>query len=623
MDNFKNINGFDNYNFENYDSYKKIFKESLLKDYFNIINLETKIKVNNKFLKFKEFYFHYIIFEGFIKNNLKIDETYFLQEPINKNTFNKYLNKIIKIYKSQKLPIPEIKQYLKNIIESFVELSTITNYNFGFTINFYSLIKLAEKNPRFKEILNYQIDPSNNIYDSEKKLEEVTKEFIKILKTEDNCLKYFILSEVGIREKQLRESFINIGYKPDLKGNIIDRPINSNFAKGIQNKIDFYNNSIGSRKALIVNFKAVKSSGYFTRKLLLLSLDINLDKTVADCKTKHYLKVKVLNNEHLKMLNGKSYYSKKHNKLKVIDFEKSTKLIGKTILVRSPITCALGNYKICKKCYSNLLSNINEDLHIGIISTLLLTNQFTQNLLSSKHLLRIKTKEIKWDSIIEKFFVIKKDSIKFQEDLNLSIEIENDDIDIDDNNHYKFQKFTILYQKEKIKCEVPVSLELPMKYYEKNEENSNIIINSKEYKGNFKFTVENIEFSKSLKNIIKLLDTNNHLLTKEELKNKKTEVFELIYAKFIELLINSKIDINSTHIEILLKRLIRNKLNPLEPLDFSKENLDDYIILRVTDAIINNPSVAIGLSFERIKKQLNTPNFFTKEGYSLIDNLYE
>lgn len=576
---------------------------------------------------FNYFYFNLLFYRYFIKNNIfpkTLNNTTIFPSDFlfNKKFLVDRINVFINECRELEISSAEIKSEIAFILQSLIELSAEAGLHFGHTINLYSLIKLQREIPRLHDIMHLTLDKNDSVYQNEEKLEEVTAEFIKILKENPNCLQPLLLSEIGIKDKQLRECFINIGHKPDLKGNIIKRPINTNFAMGVKHKIDFYNNAIGSRKAIIVNFKAVKSSGYFTRKLLLLLLDISTDTTIEDCKGPHLLSVNVNNAETFNMLLERTFYDPKSKKLRTLT-EADKDVIGTTIEIKSPITCALTNGNVCKTCYGKLLAETNNGLRTGILSTLLLTSQLTQNLLSSKHLLRVKTKEIKWDNIIKKIFIINRDSLKFIENANLSMRIKSSDIDMDDNGKYVFQNFTVIHKKKEYESKSPIPLELPMKYYESNEDSMDITINSKDYKGSFRYTVENQEFSKSLKNIIRLLDTSTHLMTKEDILDDSMELYEKVYDKLKNLLIASKINIKSSHIELIVRRLIRKANDRNLLIDFSKHDLEDYEVLRITDAIIHSPSVSLGLSFERIKEQINSPDFFKRDGYSLIDELYE
>ena len=93
----------------------------------------------------------------------------------------------------------------------------------------------------------------------------------------------------------------------------------------------------------------------------------------------------------------------KMEKYRELDGNNDLHLIGKTIKFKSPITCA-GKTGICPTCYGKKLFQINKDYYPGIIATLLITNQFTQNLLSSKHLLKVSVDELDWSNFMNSIF---------------------------------------------------------------------------------------------------------------------------------------------------------------------------------------------------------------------------
>ena len=123
-----------------------------------------------------------------------------------------------------------------------------------------------------------------------------------------------------------------------------------------------------------------------TRKLSLAMINTMVDNEVEDCQTKHFIKYSVDNQNKLNMVIGRHYYQLDQKTNKKISDElftitkQSTELIGKTIALRSPVTCACGNNKICKTCYGIELAENNKNLHNGLIAVLFLTNPLTQKL---------------------------------------------------------------------------------------------------------------------------------------------------------------------------------------------------------------------------------------------------
>ncbi len=384
----------------------------------------------------------------------------------------------------------------------------------------------------------------------------------------------------------------------------------------------------------------VKKSGYFMRKLALLCMDTLLSTEENDCKSTNYVKVKVFNDGILDRLNGR-WYNKK-GKLTLIDRD-NKELIGKELEIRSPITCRSQDGKICKRCYGKLHYLYTNGFHIGISAILILSSQLTQSLLSAKHLLTTKSEEIDWGALFKKYFIIDTNSILINsefidKDISLIInlediidnedEVENNDEDeqnrIDDIEKKSIKTFKIEYKKNnQVTTQV---IESPKNFYfgeilqeiiDNNKEDEKVIkVPFKTFNLTdplFYFVIENNELAKYLHDILNLIDHKGHL----NITN-----YHDITNKFCELLNESKIVIDLVHVENIIRELIREKENSSKRPDFSKpESEIDYEILRVTDAILKSPSIAVSLSFEQIKKQIYDPDTYEKDGKSLLDEL--
>lgn len=182
--------------------------------------------------------------EGYIVDATKLSsgyiETYFNEniiKPYRDRVSNKTLNKII-----------------HDVIFNLNRISTEFNIILGLTINIESFIDVANRNERFNEIIHTKIDDSMQPSEIEAHLNALMKEEIEILKEEDNVLKPMLRAGAGIKNKQLAEMSINVGLKPDLSGNTIPIPINTNLVTGgLQNVTNYYIDSIGGRKSLIAN----------------------------------------------------------------------------------------------------------------------------------------------------------------------------------------------------------------------------------------------------------------------------------------------------------------------------------------------------------------------------------
>ena len=93
------------------------------------------------------------------------------------------------------------------------------------------------------------------------------------------------------------------------------------------------------------------------------------------CETHHTIPIKMSTKKILSMFNG--WYDNKDGVITSIN-TKDKSLIGKTLDVYSPMTCACED-EVCKICYGDL-SKFNKNMNIGIIAVLLLTEPLTQRL---------------------------------------------------------------------------------------------------------------------------------------------------------------------------------------------------------------------------------------------------
>ena len=170
-----------------------------------------------------------------------------------------YFNDLIAHFKDEDYKV--LNTTISEIIENLADLSGEVNVKVGNSISLYSIIKLAEDNERFNELINYKIPNNIQLKEIEDYLEDGREELVEILSTNPNEMKNYLNSETGINTKQLAQVIMNVGLKPNLHGKVIPTPIDSNFLQGLRHVRDFYINSISGRKALITNFSNVRTSG--------------------------------------------------------------------------------------------------------------------------------------------------------------------------------------------------------------------------------------------------------------------------------------------------------------------------------------------------------------------------
>ena len=101
-----------------------------------------------------------------------------------------------------------------------------------------------------------------------------------------------------------------------------------------------------------------------------------------------------------------------------------------------------------------------------------------------------------------------------------------------------------------------------------------------------------------------------------------TDIHQLAQV-FLDLLIESKINVMSVHAEVMLAPLIRSMDDVLKRPDFKKYNaINDTQMLTISAALEKNSSVLIGLSSQFLGRQLVSPLTFKKTGSSFLDPFY-
>jgi hypothetical protein len=537
--------------------------------------------------------------------NLKPD---FFREEINAHTINKKIDWIATELFGKVDP-QEINFCIAEVLRELSDLSIRANNRIGNTVNIYSILKAADNNPELMELINLDIPGGMQFFEIEEFIDAKLKRLVEILSTEDSCLKNMILCKSAVNQKQLGQTIMNVSLKPDLLGKVIPEPINTSFLRGMRNVEDYYIDSIGARKALVTNHRQVKDSGYLARKLALLVTNTTLDTESEDCGTKHGINLHIDCHKTFDRIVGR--YTMEGGLIEESDYKEA---LGQDLTIRSPITCR-GKNGICRTCYG-ALSELNKNLHVGILGTLLLSSQLTQLLLSSKHLLQTRSDKIDWPEEMFDAFIVDKDQLVPTGVVD-SIQIHRDEI-YEDDEELCIRKFTFKVLENGSEVTRVIHLTMPLFLSEEarlvvDDNESEVYDISLNGPSPFYFSMDNNELSKPLRMILDLIDKNEHLGL--------TDIHD-IYSRFISLLNESNITIQSNHIEIVLRELTRNPTDIIHRPNFAEKIFPAYTVLRLPDAIYNSPHLSTSLSFERIKLQLQNPVTFRKVEKGMLDGMF-
>jgi hypothetical protein len=188
----------------------------------------------------------------------------------------------------------------------------------------------------------------------------------------------------------------NTGIPTDICGKAFAENIESSLLDGLTPR-EYFMTGDSARLALAVRQEAIPKGGELQRKFFFTTGILKYSREVDDCGTDRYFDIKIQNKDRLKLLNHRWYLNPKTGQEELIDINDES-LIGQTLKVRSPITCKLENYKICKKCFGkklpssvNLGSLVGAGLSEGIIQSVLRAHHFGGAFIATedKHLLDI------------------------------------------------------------------------------------------------------------------------------------------------------------------------------------------------------------------------------------------
>ena len=575
---------------------------------------------------------------------LEIDVTedfLFMPKVFNNKEFRNYINDKVLIPHMHLVTMNQASELMARVHDIFILLCEKFGLFLGLSFSMYDILS-AWDDKRIYDLNHTQIPDDMQIYDAEKLMDNNAKEYSKLImsRADDNCLKPLIRSGQGANSKQLREYVISTGFKPTLSGTTINiKPTSNYITNGLRKTTDYIVDASGGRKANVLGTK-IDTAGYIQRAFTKSSIGISLNPDPNyDCGTVNYYETTIKNDVDLERLHGRYYLTNK-NTLRQLH-KKDTDLIGETLKFRSPAFCAGGDNGICRYCYGHLY-NQNVGIDIGINATLKLTEELYQRLMSAKHVLDTKTSMVKMCDKFDSYFKFDSYKINIKRDKQL----KNFDLVIDTDSIMKNDDNTDGYKNEYI-YNVHVLDKKTGDMYEIHDTKSSRlyisdylidIINNKMMTDDYADDSENIikinmgELAKGDEELFFVNLENNELnkdlnSIKDFIENGYENKYVTDKSEFIDtlnkMIVGATINIDSVHVEVLCRRLIKNAKNIIEPLDFTKElKSDDILLTSIHNSILKSNSVINSLTFERIGIQFRDPATYKKSGTSPLDRMF-
>jgi DNA-directed RNA polymerase subunit beta' len=189
----------------------------------------------------------------------------------------------------------------------------------------------------------------------------------------------FMMANSGARGsfKQIRQLAGMRGLMANPKGEIIERPIKSNFMEGLS-VLEYFISTHGARKGLADTALRTADSGYLTRRLVDVAQDVIIN--TEDCKTKDFVELPVYREDGNPNPNlagrrvAKKFETKRGRELlkrnQEIDKAELAELLetfspedDAKVPVRSPLKCELES-GICQACYGRAMAT-GSDAELG------------------------------------------------------------------------------------------------------------------------------------------------------------------------------------------------------------------------------------------------------------------
>ena len=482
----------------------------------------------------------------------------------------------------------------------------------GTSVSIRGLLDAGIADPAVMELLNWSA-PDGELGDIEKAADVAGSELIDRLKAMPGEFGRLLRCGSAVNKDQMRQAFVNIGVKPGLMdGELMPEPIDTSFVRGMRGVEDFYICAVGSRKALTTNYKQVKTSGYLSRKLVLLVANHVVDPNLEDCGTGHGVQLTVQSEDHASRLGGRYVSTLINPDWHLSTVDEMRAMIDQEIFLRSPITCA-GKHGICHKCYGEL-ARANSSIHAGIYGVLVISEQITQRLLSSKHLLKARPTKIHWPDEMQVHFSVERAAIIAESSID-KVYVRSDDVEIDEDEERMatsvfYYKVTGKHGRTKVTTPVPIYLDEDT--WESTEsDDGEISVTPIQESAVFHVPVANTDLSEALHSIFNLIERD------------EVTSYHDAYARLLGFLGKSELRTPSVHAEIILRAMVRSTADVMARPDFS-DGPDEppYVVLKLTPAILNSPSVTNSLAFERVKAQLTGTEILRKNTPGVLDALF-
>lgn len=585
-----------------------------------------------------EFIYDLIFWKANVVFNMKITEKemYDYSHP-NKNLFSGILDnvakKLIESNKSVSKEICDCVASIKTNLSTFAQNYSCVKCN---TISVYNILQFKNRNKEFKDLFNTRLDKTKTIAETEQYMKNAERKLANAISADkDNCLNPYVKAG-RLNMAQLTKFLVAVGTRPDIDKTILPWPIERSYLRGLQNAAEYFMETITARDAMMTKNDNLPRSGFLSREINRLTSDIYINYDVEDCGSKITIPYEVKNSDYLKMVNGK-YMVDDNGKEHMIDSEKDSKFIGKTIQVRSFITCNCKN-GVCKKCVGNVEKRLR-DTRLGSLPSIKCINPMSQKSLSAKHDLGTKSISIKNETLLKYFYSDGTDFFikpEYSTRSDLYVVVRSDtiedllyaDVDVDDDSidtlialdFVAIRDHDVDYEISNEGLRLALSDEVlrNKKCFKEGEDSDSeltfIPINKLDLEDSpvFNAILDTEEISKYLSNLIGTIDRNSI--------SRYTNLNELLQM-IMQIIYESGFVDNFIHFECIVKSMLRDINDCTRAPDWSDPEVK-YQILKISTAIMNK-DLYTAISYQGLKNLFKTVSVRKRMGTSLYDSFFK
>lgn len=234
--------------------------------------------------------------------------------------------------------------------------------------------------------------------------------------------------------------------------------------------------------------------------------------------------------------------------------------------------------------------------------------------LSSKHLLKARPTKIHWPDEFQQHFSVERAAIIAESSVD-RVYVKVDDVEIDEGEERQATStfyYKIAGRNGRVKITTPVPVYLDEDAWGSTEtDDGEMVITPLQESAVFHVPVANTDLSEALHAIFNLIEREESATVHDA------------YDRLMDLLARSELRTPSVHAEIILRAMLRSAEDPMARPDFSVgPDEPQYVMLKLTPAILNSPSVTNSLAFERVKQQLTGTEILRKNRPGVIDALF-